>query len=243
MEQELGTLPRKLVVFTGAGMSAESGVDTFRTHGGIWQQVAVEDVATPEAWERDPDRVTAFYNRRRRQLVEEVAPHAGHRLIAALEQHADVRVVTQNVDDLHERAGSSQVLHLHGELRRVRSSGPDPTSYPWERWEVRATDCCPAGHRLRPDVVWFGEEVPNWPLALHALEGADALLVVGTSLRVYPVAGIVEALPDAAQLVLVDPEPIPLRRGVQLHLTASAGLRALWSAWLPGVPVPPSDPG
>lgn len=237
MANRLGTLPRKLVVFTGAGMSAESGVDTFRTPGGIWERYAVEDVATPEAWARDPDRVTDFYNMRRRQLVEEAKPHGGHRLIARLEEYTEVRVVTQNVDDLHERAGSSHVLHLHGELRRVRSTGPDATSYPWEGWEVRPTDRCPAGHRLRPDVVWFGEDVPNWPVALHALQDADALLVVGTSLRVYPAAGLLEAMPASAQITLVDPDEIPLQRGVHLQATASEGLAELWKAWLPGMPL------
>lgn len=218
-------------------MSAESGVDTFRTPGGIWERYAVEDVATPEAWARDPELVTAFYNMRRKQLVEAAEPHLGHQLIARFEQHTDVRVVTQNVDDLHERAGSSQVLHLHGELRRVRSTGPHATSYRWEGWEVRPTDRCPAGYPLRPDVVWFGEEVPNWPVALHAVRDADALLVVGTSLRVYPAAGLVEAVPASAQITLVDPDEIPLQHGVQLRTTASEGLAKLWKAWLPGVPL------
>lgn len=243
MDKQLGSLPRRLVVFTGAGMSAESGVDTFRTPGGIWERYAVEDVATPEAWARDPDRVTDFYNQRRRQLVEEVEPHLGHRILAELEAHTEVQVITQNVDDLHERSGSSRVLHLHGELRRVRSSGPEGRSMPWSGWEVRATDRCSAGYRLRPDVVWFGEEVPNWPIAEHHASSASALLVIGTSLQVYPAAGLVESVPRGTPIFLIDPASVHLSQAVHLQTSASSGLSTLWKAWLPGIPLPDSAAG
>lgn len=230
--------PHRLAVFTGAGMSTESGVDTFRTEGGIWQQVNVEDVATPEAWERNPDLVTEFYNRRRKQLFEEVEPHRGHLLLAALEQHLAVDVITQNVDDLHERAGSSQVLHLHGELRRVRSSGPSGHSVVWPRWEVRATDRCPDGYRWRPDVVWFGEAVPHLDAAAERVAEADALLVIGTSLNVYPAAGLVGAAAPEAPVYVIDPGDVEVPGAHRLRATASSGMEQLWRAWLPDVPLP-----
>ena len=219
-------------------MSTESGVDAFRTPGGIWPRVKVEDVATPEGWERNPDLVTEFYNRRRKQLLEEVEPHRGHRLLAALEAHWEVEVITQNVDDLHERAGSSQVLHLHGELRRVRSSGPSRTSVVWPRWEVRATDRCPDGYRWRPDVVWFGEHVPNLDAAAERVARADALLVIGTSLNVYPAAGLVHATAPRVPIYVIDPGEVDVPGAFAVRATASAGMEHLWRAWLPDTPLP-----
>lgn len=230
--------PLRLAVFTGAGMSTESGVDAFRTHGGIWQRFRVEDVATPAGWERDPDLVTEFYNMRRRQLMEEVEPHRGHALLAALEAHFQVDVITQNVDDLHERAGSSSVLHLHGELRRVRSSGPSGKSVVWPKWEVRATDRCPDGFRWRPDVVWFGEAVPRIDAAAERVSQADALLVIGTSLNVYPAAGLVEVAANGAPVYVIDPGDVHVQGAHVLRTTASSGMEQLWQAWLPDVPLP-----
>lgn len=230
--------PRRLVVFTGAGMSAESGIDTFRTPGGLWQRYRVEDVATPEAWDRDPDRVTDFYNQRRRQLMEGVEPHLGHRVVAALEKHMEVEVITQNVDDLHERAGSSRVLHLHGELRRVRTSGPGLHVRVWPRWEVRAEDRCPDGYRWRPDVVWFGEPVEEVERAAERVASADMLLVVGTSLSVYPAAGLVHEVAAGVPVLVIDPEGAAARETNVLRMVASEGLAALWKGWLPGVPLP-----
>ncbi len=219
-------------------MSTESGVDAFRTPGGIWQRVNVEDVATPEGWARNPDLVTEFYNRRRKQLFEEVEPHRGHRLLAALEAHLEVEVITQNVDDLHERAGSSRVLHLHGELRRVRSSGPSGVSMVWPRWEVRATDRCPDGYRWRPDVVWFGEDVPHLEAAAERVARADALLVIGTSLNVYPAAGLVHATAPGVPIYVIDPGEVDVPGAFTVRATASTGMEQLWRAWLPGTPLP-----
>ena len=152
---------KKVVVFSGAGMSAESGIQTFRDSDGLWEQHRVEDVATPEAWRTDPDLVTKFYNERRKRILESV-PNAAHREISELEKLADVHIVTQNIDDLHERAGSSNVLHLHGNIRFAKSSGPNQEREYFEidGWELTHNDLFPDGHRLRPHVVWFGEEVP-----------------------------------------------------------------------------------
>jgi NAD-dependent deacetylase len=239
MVHSLSKLPDRLLVFTGAGMSAESGVDTFRTPGGIWERYRVEDVATPEAWERDPIGVTEFYNMRREQLVNRAAPHVGHRILAALEDHCEVDLITQNVDDLHERAGSRGVLHLHGELRRVRSAGPSGISKVLEGHEVQSSHRCPDGFRWRPDVVWFGEPVPNWEIAERKAQDAQALLVIGTSLRVYPAASIVQVVPEDCSLLVVDPEQPENFFGTRvLQLPASEGLKQLWKTWLPHQPLP-----
>lgn len=197
---------KKAVVFTGAGMSADSGVSTFRDADGLWENHRIEDVCTPEAWQRDPQGVLGFYNARRAQL-DEVEPNAGHRAVAELEKYFDhVVVVTQNVDDLHERAGSSNVIHLHGELRKARSErnpnvivpAPGPT---------RLGDKGPDGAQLRPHIVFFGEAVPEYERALQVVRDADLFLVIGTSLAVYPAAGLLYQIRPDVPVWLVDPRP------------------------------------
>lgn len=195
---------KKIVVISGAGISAESGLSTFRDSGGLWEQYSIEDVATPEAWQRNPELVTEFYNLRRKQLLE-AEPNAAHRALVDLESHYEVCIITQNVDDFHERAGSSQVLHLHGELLKVRSSVDDSLVYDWKKAEVKMGDCCEKGGQLRPHVVWFGEEVPMMGPALREVMDADILIVVGTSLNVYPAASLAYAAPDTTPIYVVDP--------------------------------------
>lgn len=196
---------KKIVVFSGAGISAESGLATFRDSDGLWENHSIEEVATPEAWRKDDQLVNRFYNLRRKQLLQ-VQPNVAHKALVALESKFDVNIVTQNVDDLHERAGSSSVLHLHGELLKVRSTGDDAYIIPWPKWELRKQDCCPKGFQLRPHIVWFGEQVPNMIKAESIVQQADIIIVVGTSLNVYPAAGLIAN--SQAQIILVDPNHI-----------------------------------
>ncbi|MGF1655388.1 MAG: NAD-dependent deacetylase [Verrucomicrobiales bacterium] len=213
-------MKKRVVVLSGAGISAESGVKTFRDHGGLWDSHRVEDVATPEAWERNPELVLRFYNERRR-LLGEVQPNAGHQAIASWEKNFEVIVVTQNVDDLHERAGSTRVLHLHGELRKARSSLDPELVYPLEHWEMRLEDRCEKGSRLRPHIVWFGESVSLMPVAEEFVAEADALVVVGTSLSVYPAAGLAWMAPHDALKILVDPRPAACPEDFQVFSTSA----------------------
>jgi NAD-dependent deacetylase len=220
---------KKLVIFSGAGMSAESGISTFRDKGGLWEQHRIEDVATPEAWKRNPALVIDFYNQRRKQLLE-VSPNAGHYQIAEWEKNFDVHVITQNVDDLHERAGSKNVLHLHGELRKVRSTLDPRLVYQMEGWEMKLGDKCKKGSQLRPHIVWFGEMVPAMEEAKKIIDNADIVVVVGTSLSVYPAAGVIDFAPDSALIFLVDPGKFDLhylRNFRHIQKTASEGLREL----------------
>jgi NAD-dependent deacetylase len=195
----------RLVVLTGAGISAESGISTFRDSNGLWENHPIEDVATPEGWQRNPALVLDFYNQRRRQLYE-VEPNAGHRALVALEAQFDVFVITQNVDDLHERAGSKNVLHLHGELRKVRSTGFPPKVYDWPN-DLNLGDKCEKGYQLRPHIVWFGESVPLITPASELMTTADACLIVGTSLAVYPAASLMMYASDDIPFYYVDPHP------------------------------------
>lgn len=196
-------IKKKIVLLTGAGVSADSGVETFRDSDGLWAKHRIEDVCTPEALQNNPEMVLKFYNARRRQL-KEVQPNAGHYAIAALEKEFDVDVVTQNVDNLHERAGSSKVLHLHGELTKCRSI-KDPTYVvDWEG-DVKIGDLCPKGGQMRPHIVFFGEEVPLLSKAARIIESADILIVAGTSLAVYPAAGLVRYAPSNAKIYVIDP--------------------------------------
>lgn len=195
----------KIVVLTGAGMSAESGLKTFRDSNGLWEGHDVMEVASPQGFARNPDLVLDFYNQRRRQLLE-VEPNAGHLALAQLEEKHDVQIVTQNVDDLHERAGSSQVTHLHGELLKVRSTKDPAIVMEW-REDIRMGDLCPVGSQLRPDIVWFGEAVPLMDRAIDIVQQAEALLVVGTSMQVYPAAGLVDLSPYTTPVYFIDPNP------------------------------------
>ena len=197
----------KIVVFSGAGMSAESGIQTFRDSDGLWENYKIEEVATPEAWIRDPDLVTSFYNARRKGILE-AKPNAAHFRIAELETIVSVSVVTQNIDDLHERAGSTDVLHLHGNITYSKSSGPNQEKayFKVQGWKLTSEDICPDGYRLRPHVVWFGEAVPAYEDAVKYLEEADVLVVIGTSLQVYPAAGLINYARNASRKYVIDPK-------------------------------------
>lgn len=196
---------RKLIVLTGAGISAESGIKTFRDADGLWENHRIEDVATPEAWQRNPELVLRFYNERRAALLQAI-PNAGHRALVDLEREFEVQIITQNVDDLHERAGSRHVLHLHGELRKVRSEVHEDLIYHWDG-DLTLDDRCALGTRLRPHIVWFGEMVPLLPRAAELTRQADVLLIVGTSLQVYPAAGLMAYARRETPVFYVDPKP------------------------------------
>ncbi len=195
---------QKLVVLSGAGMSQESGLKTFREMGGLWESYDVTEVATPEAWDKNPELVLRFYNERRKQLFS-AEPNAGHLGIADLEKWFDVHVVTQNVDNLHERAGSTNVLHLHGELMKARSTIDPFLVYELDHWALDMGDNCEKGSQLRPHIVWFGEGVPEMPKALKIVQEADILVVIGTSLAVYPAAGLVHYIKPNVPVFVVDP--------------------------------------
>ena len=195
---------KKIVVFTGAGVSADSGISTFRDSDGLWEHHRIEDVCTPEALARDRETVVRFYNVRRRELLSK-EPNAGHFAIRKLEEHFDVEVVTQNIDDLHERAGSSRVTHLHGELRKLRSSVDESLTVPIEGWEQTLEATAPDGSLLRPFVVFFGEGVPMFDRAARIASEADLMVVVGTSLAVYPAASLVRYVRPEVPLYVVDP--------------------------------------
>lgn len=197
----------KLVVFSGAGISAESGLRTFRDSNGLWEDYKVEDVATPEAWERNPDMVLSFYNKRRKQVIE-AKPNAAHYALVELEKKFDVQIITQNIDDLHERAGSKKVLHLHGEIIKSRSSLHPELVYKIRGSEIKMGDTCEKGSQLRPHVVWFGESVPQMESACRLAEKAAVFIIVGTSLSVYPAAGLIEFVPKDTPKYLIDPQPI-----------------------------------
>ncbi len=203
-------LKKKLIIFSGAGMSAESGLKTFRDNDGLWENYKVEEVATPEAWERDPKMVLEFYNQRRKQVFD-AEPNKAHKIIAELEEDFDVEVITQNIDNLHEKAGSSKVLHLHGELLKSRSTAYPFKTYPMDTPELNWGDTCELGAQLRPHVVWFGEEVPNLGIAQKICEEADILVIIGTSLNVYPAANLVFYAPEKAQKFLIDPANVLVR--------------------------------
>jgi NAD-dependent deacetylase len=193
---------KRLVVFTGAGISAESGIKTFRDAGGLWEEFNIEDVATPEAWDKNRDLVLQFYNERRKQVLE-AQPNGAHQLIAELEGFFDVQVITQNVDDLHERAGSSKVLHLHGEIRKARSSSHPELIYEIEAETLKTGDTCEKGSQLRPHIVWFGEMVPEMDNANLIAAQAELFVVIGTSLNVYPAAGLLNfVMPDVPKWLL-----------------------------------------
>ena len=194
----------KLVVLTGAGISAESGLATFRAADGLWEGHKVEEVATPEAWRRNPDLVLEFYNQRRKSALA-AQPNAGHLGLVVLETDFEVQIITQNVDDLHERAGSKNVLHLHGKLFEARSTLDPALIYPVTGWELNRGDKCARGSQLRPNIVWFGEAVPMMEKAIAEVLQADAFAVVGTSLVVYPAAGLVDFVPAQAPVFVIDP--------------------------------------
>ncbi|WP_067036334.1 SIR2 family NAD-dependent protein deacylase [Allomuricauda sp. CP2A] len=195
----------KIVVLTGAGMSAESGLKTFRDADGLWEGHDVMEVASPHGFAKNPELVLEFYNQRRRQLLE-VRPNAGHLALANLEQHFDVSIVTQNVDNLHEKAGSSHVVHLHGELFKVRSIRDETYILDWTT-DLVLGDLDENGHQLRPHIVWFGEMVPMMETAARITQQADILIIIGTSMQVYPAAGLIHYAPKQIPIHFVDPKP------------------------------------
>ncbi|MBP5542348.1 MAG: NAD-dependent deacylase [Bacteroidales bacterium] len=208
-------MKKRVIVLTGAGISAESGISTFRDSDGLWEQYRVEDVATPEGYEKDPALVLDFYNQRRRQL-QEVEPNEGHRQLVRLEKDFDVHIITQNVDNLHERAGSTQVLHLHGELTKARSERNPNLITDIGYNDIHLGDKAADGTQLRPHIVWFGEAVPNIEPAAELCEKADFFVVVGTSMNVYPAAGLIHYVPRSTPCFLVDPKAVPVSRPVTI---------------------------
>lgn len=208
---------KRIVVLTGAGISAESGISTFRDSGGLWEQHAIEEVATPQAWQKDQELVLEFYNQRRKQLYE-VNPNPAHFALAELQQHFDVQIITQNIDDLHERAGSKNVMHLHGELKKSQSSLDPSLVYDIKGWELRKGEKCEKGSQLRPHVVWFGEAVPMIEPAATLSASADIYMVIGTSLNVYPAAGLLHYSPEGAPVYLIDPHAETVNGIRNLHI-------------------------
>ena len=223
---------KKLVVLSGAGMSAESGIATFRGVDGLWEGHRVEEVASPEGFAEHPERVLEFYNQRRRQVIQS-EPNEGHKALARLESLFDVHIVTQNIDDLHERGGSTRVLHLHGEIRKARSTRDERLVVNLEGSELCLGDCGPDGAQLRPHIVWFGEAVPLIEPAMDIVASADIVVVVGTSLQVYPAAGLVGYAPSNAPIHVIDPNT-PMEGGgrVEIHACGAVeGLTRLESRW------------
>lgn len=223
-------MKKKLVILTGAGMSAESGISTFRDSDGLWEKYRVEDVATPEGFAANPELVLNFYNQRRRELLN-TQPNAGHVGLAALENDFDVHIITQNIDNLHERAGSSQVIHLHGELMKACPVGDMSTVYelPDAQPDIRLGDKDERGRQLRPFVVWFGEAVPMIEPAIQKVEASDVFVIIGTSLNVYPAAGLLNYVRRGQPIFLIDPKEVRTYRS-DIHIIrkgASEGVKEL----------------
>ncbi len=223
-------MKKKLVVLTGAGMSAESGIATFRDSGGLWERYPVEQVATPEGFAADPELVLSFYNMRRRELLK-TRPNDGHRVLATMEKEYEVHIITQNIDNLHEQAGSSRVLHLHGELMKARSTGDETLVYELDPADsdIRIGDHCEKGFQLRPHIVWFGEAVPLMAEAEQITRQADIFVIIGTSMNVYPAAGLLDEVRKNVPVYLIDPKDVSTRRYDIHHLRmgASAGVKEL----------------
>jgi len=207
---------KKIVILTGAGISAESGIKTFRDSDGLWEQYRVEDVATYDAYLRDPKLVLDFYNARRREVFK-AKPNEGHRQLVRLEEKYDVQIITQNIDNLHEQAGSSHVLHLHGELTKARSDRDDNLIIEIGDRDIHLGDKAPDGAQLRPHIVWFGEAVPNIEPAAEMCEQADYFVVIGTSMNVYPAAGLIHYVPRTSPCWLVDPKAVPVSRDIKIY--------------------------
>ncbi|WP_199757069.1 SIR2 family NAD-dependent protein deacylase [Pedobacter sp. KBW06] len=222
-------MKKKLVVLTGAGISAESGLKTFRDTDGLWEGYNVYDVATPEAWRKNPDLVQDFYNQRRKQVLA-AQPNDAHRGLVELEKYYDVYIITQNIDDLHERAGSSKVIHLHGVITRSQSDLNPALTYPIDGWEIKMGDRCELGSQLRAHVVWFGESVPMIERASEICESADIFVLVGSSLAVYPAAGLINFVPSQSPRYIIDPRIPEVRNRkqvIRIEKTATEGLKEL----------------
>jgi NAD-dependent deacetylase len=212
----------KIIVLTGAGISAESGLKTFRDSDGLWEGYDIYDVATPEAWHRNPDLVQEFYNMRRKAVLE-AEPNAAHLALKRLEEKFEVVIITQNVDNLHERAGSSNILHLHGIVTRSQSSANPSLTYDMEGWELKMGEICELGSQLRPHVVWFGEPVPMMETAAQITSTADVFIVIGTSLAVYPAASLIDFVPQSSEKIIVDPNSSGIARHQFRLINATAG--------------------
>lgn len=221
---------KHIVILTGAGMSAESGIATFRDSDGLWENYRVEEVATPEGFRANPQLVLDFYNARRKDALKAL-PNKGHQIIAELEKEYKISVITQNVDNLHERAGSTNVMHLHGELMKVRSTGNpnDIRILTEDNIEVNLGDVDERGYQLRPHIVWFGEAVPMIEEAVKVVQKADILIIIGTSLNVYPAAGLLDFTPNNTPVYLIDPKEVTVRRQGVKHIQkgASEGMKEL----------------
>jgi len=220
---------KKIVVFSGAGMSAESGIKTFRDSGGLWEEYKIEDVATFEAWLKNQDLVLDFYNQRRKHVME-AQPNDAHFLVAELQKNFDVQVITQNIDDLHERAGSKKVLHLHGEIMKGRSTVKHELVYDLKHWEIKKGDKCEVGSQIRPHIVWFGEAVPEMDRATELAEKADVFITIGTSLNVYPAANLINVIEGHIPKFLVDPGDFNLdyiKNLTIIKATAVEGMKVL----------------
>jgi len=225
-------MSKHIVIFSGSGVSAESGISTFRDPDGLWAKYDIEEVATPQAFARNPAKVLDFYNLRRRNALT-AQPNAAHIAIATLQQHFDVTVITQNVDDLHERAGSTNVLHLHGELMKSRSTTDETLIYDTQGKDINIGDLCEKGSQLRPHIVWFGEAVPKFDAACDIVATADILLVVGTSLAVYPAASLVDHVSSRCEVYAVDPALSKTHpRWHYLQETAARGVPLLVEKWI-----------
>ncbi len=222
-------MKKKLVVLTGAGISAESGIKTFRDADGLWEGYDVMEVATPEAWLRNPQLVQRFYNERREQVLA-AKPNQAHLLLAKLEQHFDVTIITQNIDDLHERAGSTKVVHLHGIITYAQSSKKASLVYPIIGSEIKMGELCELGSQLRPHVVWFGEAVPMIETAAEICTQADVFVLIGTSLAVYPAAGLIDYVPHNVPKYILDPKIPPvngLNNVIKITKSATEGMKEL----------------
>jgi len=221
---------KKLTVLSGAGISAESGISTFRDAGGLWEGHDIMEVASPQGWDQNPSLVLDFYNKRRKELLK-VSPNSAHIDLVGLEQQFKVDIVTQNVDDLHERAGSTSVLHLHGELLKVRSINDPEHIVEWKK-ELNLGDLCPNRSQLRPHIVWFGEMVPMLEPAIKIVEKADIVLVIGTSLQVYPAASLISYASQSAEIFYIDPHPfisheLKIRKHTVINAVATEGMKQL----------------
>jgi len=214
----------RLVIFSGAGMSAESGLKTFRDSEGLWENYDIYKVATPEAWENDPDLVMEFYNQRRKQIIES-SPNKAHFTCLEFETFFNVNIITQNIDDLHERAGSKKVLHLHGEITKSQSSINSDLTYPINGWKLKMGDLCEKGSPLRPHVVWFGEPVPKMDAAISLMMLAKIVIVIGSSLQVYPAAGLINYVDSKSKIYIIDPSDINISLSENIiHIKEKAGV-------------------
>lgn len=217
---------KTLVVFSGAGMSAESGIKTFRDTNGLWEEYKIEDVATPQAFAKNPALVLDFYNQRRKQVIA-AKPNKGHLILAELEDYFDVKIVTQNIDDLHERAGSSNVLHLHGEIMKSRSSLNPNKIFDMNGSEIKLDEKAPDGSQLRPHIVWFGEEVPQMQNAIQIAQQAEILLIIGTSLNVYPAASLIQFVDFDCQVYLIDPNASEMKLPTNIRIINQTAVNGL----------------